>query len=259
MSIVRVWQLYSAVFRKELTFLVRYPVDTVGKFVTTYLMFVAIFMGAQSIAPNALGRQLGALIVGYFLWTTAIYASSGLALSITSEAQWGTLEQLFSSPHGFGRVAGAMIVSLVVISLLWGSAILALLLLTTGESLNLDVGTVLVLVVLTLGTTIGVGFALGGLALLYKRVSSLINLATTVYIGLIALPVGDSLFLRLPPLSLGSHLLQLTLVEGRGFLDLPAADVGLLAIKAVAYILLGYGLFLIAVSRAKRLGVLGQY
>jgi ABC-2 type transport system permease protein len=130
--------LFRAVLKKRFILLVRYPVNTLSQLVTIYLFFVVFFFGGKALAGASFSNTLGGIIVGFFIWTMAIVAYSGLAWNMTREAQWGTLEQLFMSPFGFGQVISITVVVNVLFSLLWGGGILALMLITTGRDLYLD-------------------------------------------------------------------------------------------------------------------------
>lgn len=157
---------------------------------------------------SALTDSIEGIIVGYLLWTMAIGAYSGLAWNVTRESQWGTLEQLFMSPFGFGRVIAVQTVVNVLEAFLWGVGILALMSLTTGKSLAIEPVTVVVLVTLAVAPAVGIGFVFAALAMLYKRVENAFPLVQFVLIGLIAAPVGEYPLLEWLPLAQGSHLLS---------------------------------------------------
>ena len=96
----------------------------------------------------------------------ATVAYSDLSWELIREAQWGTLEQLYMSPLGFRRVVFLKTTVNVLVAFAFGALLLGAMLLTTGTSLALDPLTVVPLGLLTLGPAVGVGYVLGGLALL---------------------------------------------------------------------------------------------
>jgi ABC-2 type transport system permease protein len=207
----------------------------------------------------ALTPTLEGLIVGWFLWTMSIIAYFSLSNNITREASWGTLEQLYMSPYGFGSVMASMVVANLLESLLWGGTILALMLATTSQSLSLPALTILVVSVLTLMSVVGIGFVFAGLALLYKRIENVSQLMQFVLIGLIAAPAAGISPLRVLPLVQGSAMLQLAMREGVRLWAFPTADLAVLVGTAAAYSLAGYGVFMLLARRARREGVLGHY
>lgn len=251
--------LVRAIARKRVLLLVRYPVNTLSQFGVMYLVFLIIFFGGRAIAGAALANSIEGIIVGYMLWSVAITAYSGLAWNVTRESQWGTLEQLFMSPFGFGRVMAIKTAVNVAEAFLWGVVILALMLVTTGQSLVIEPVTVLVLGALAVAPAVGVGFAMGALALLYKRVENAFNIVQFVLIGLIAAPVAEYPLLKWLPLAQGSHLLGRAMTDGVRLWAFPATELAILVATAVGYLGVGYLLLHRAQRRARRKGVMGHY
>jgi ABC-2 type transport system permease protein len=256
--------MLAAVLYKKALLLARYPVNTGAQVLSIYLFFAVIFFGGKTAAESmgggmALTPTLEGLIVGWFLWTMSIIAYFSLSNDITREASWGTLEQLYMSPYGFGSVMASMVVANLLESLLWGGTILALMLATTSQSLSLPALTILVVSVLTLMSVVGIGFVFAGLALLYKRIENVSQLMQFVLIGLIAAPAAGISPLRVLPLVQGSAMLQLAMREGVRLWAFPTADLAVLVGTAAAYSLAGYGVFMLLARRARREGVLGHY
>lgn len=245
--------------RKRLVLLIRYPVNTLSQLGTVFLVFLVLFFGGQALAPAAMEDTIGGLVVGYLLWSVSITAYSGLAWNVTREAQWGTLEQLFMSPFGFGRVMLAKTVVNLAESLLWGVVTLAFMLAVTGESLVVDPVTVLPLGLLAIAPAVGIGFAFGGLAIRFKRIENAFQLAQFFFIGLISAPVADYPVLKWLPLAQGSYLLRRAMADGVSLWNLPADELGVLVLTAVLYLGLGYAAFTYCQRWARRDGVMGHY
>ncbi|WP_049898849.1 ABC transporter permease [Halococcus agarilyticus] len=251
--------LVRAIAKKRVLLLMRYPVNTLSQFGVMYLVFLIVFFGGRAIAGAALAESIEGIIVGYMLWSVSITAYSGLAWNVTRESQWGTLEQLFMSPFGFGRVMAIKTAVNVLEAFLWGVLILALMLVTTGQSLVIEPVTVLTLGVLAVAPAVGVGFAMGALALLYKRVENAFNIVQFVLIGLIAAPVSQYPLLKWLPLAQGSHLLGRAMTDGVRLWELPITELAILVATAVGYLGVGYLVFHRAQRRARRKGVMGHY
>ncbi|WP_256299438.1 ABC transporter permease [Haloarchaeobius salinus] len=245
--------------RKRVVLLRRYPVNTLSQLGTVFLVFLVLFFGGQALAPAAIGDTLGGLIVGYLLWSMSLTAYSGLSWNVTREAQWGTLEQLFMSPFGFGRVMLAKTVVNLAEAFLWGVATLAFMLLVTGQSLTLDPLTVLPLGLLALLPAVGVGFVFGGLAIRFKRIENAFQLVQFLFIGLISAPVAEYPVLKWLPLAQGSYLLRRAMADGVALWELPPAEVAVLLITAAVYLGLGYAAFTYCQRWARREGVMGHY
>lgn len=250
---------FAAAVRKKIALLIRYPVNTLSRLGEFSLVFLVMFYGGSAIAPGAIEDTIEGIIVGYLLWSLSIMAYSGLSWNVTREAQWGTLEQLFMSPFGFGRVMFVKTVVNLLESAIWGVAVLAMMLLVTGQTLALDPFTIVPLLVLALAPAVGVGFLFGGLAIRFKRVENAFQLVQFMFIGLIAAPVGAYPLLKWLPLAQGSQMLQVAMKNGTALWNLPPGELGVLIVTAVGYLALGYAAFVYCQRWARREGVMGHY
>ena len=129
----------------------------------------------------------------------------------------------------------------------------------TGTTLSLNVLTVVTVATLTVTSVLGLGFAAGGITVLYKRVGNWLNLLQFGFIVLISAPAFDLGWTRLLPLAHGSALLQRAMVEGTRLWEFSALDLALLVGVAAGYLAGGYLVFQVATRRARKLGVLGDY
>jgi ABC-2 type transport system permease protein len=251
--------LARAVAYKSLILRVRYAFNTVTNLFTIYVFFALLFFGGRAVAPQAITDSLTGIIVGFFLLLMATVAYSDLSWELIREAQWGTLEQLYMSPLGFRRVVFLKTAVNVLVAFAFGVILLGAMLLTTGTTLALDPLTVIPLGLLTLGPAVGVGYLLGGLALLFKRVENVFQIVQFSFVGLVAAPVDAYPLLKALPLALGADLLRTAMGEGVRLWALPAADLGLLVVKAVCYVAIGHVVFGWLARRARAGGKLGKY
>lgn len=254
--------LARAVVEKQVILLKRYWFNTAMMLVGFYLFFAIIFFGGRAAAGEGanIDGTLDGLVVGFFLLTAATAAYFDVAGNVMREAQWGTLEQLFMSPFGIGRVMAIKSAFNVAFSTAIGLALLAIMLATTDRSLSVDVFTVVPIVVLTILSAVGLGFVFAGLSLLYKRIENVQQLLQFGFIALIAAPAqSDSAVLLVLPLSHGSGLLNLAMTEGVRLWEIPLANLAALAANGLAYLLAGYLVFHLLVRRARKLGVMGHY
>jgi len=251
--------LAGVIARKQFVLLVRYPVNTATRFLTMIFFFSLIFFGGRAVAGPNLGGSLGSVIVGFFVWTLSFVAYARLAWNVTREAQWGTLERLFMSPHGFGRVMWVKTAVNLCFTFLWAFATLLVMMLISGKWLDIEPITVVTLGLLSLGSVVGIGFFFAGLALLYKRIENVFQLVNFAFLGLIAAPVDTYPWLKLLPLTQGSYLLRRAMDGGEPLWELPVIDLAVLVATAVVYLLVGYYCFDRCQRRARRLGLLGQY
>lgn len=253
------YHLARAVLYREYLIFVRYPADAIGGVVIALFFFGLLFFGGRMVAGEALTDSIEGIIVGYFLWTLSVGAYSSISNDLGSELQWGTLERHIMTPFGFAPVALLKGVAKVIRTFLTSAVILAFMLLISGTALRLDPLTILVVAGLAITSVLGLGFAAGGITVLYKRIGNWLNLLQFGFILLISAPVFDAPWTRVLPLAHGSALLQRTMVDGVRLWEFTPAELGLLAGVAVGYLLAGYAVFHFATRRARRLGVLGDY
>lgn len=254
-----------AMVKKQLQLMVRYRVNFLIKFVSMYIFFATIFFGGQAFVSgiedgtSAISSTFEGIIVGWFLWTMAQTAYGSLQTSITSESRMGTLEHLYISPYGFGIVMGMKSVVSVLLSILFGSVLLISMMATTGIWLTIDAITVAIIYTFTIISALGLGFAIGGLALIYKKIDSVNNIINFSLIGLIGAPVVDAGVLHLLPLVTGSDMLQEAMREGVSIFEFTITDIFLLVGTGIGYLLLGYTIFRYSSTVARRRGVMGHY
>ncbi|GAA0212435.1 ABC transporter permease [Halobaculum roseum] len=251
--------LARAVLHREFLIFVRYPANAIGGIVISLVFFGLLFFGGRLLAGRALADSLSGIVVGYFLWTLAVGAYSSVSNDIASEVQWGTLERHVTTPFGFAPVALLKGVAKVVRTFLTSGVVLAVMLVMTGTSLQIAPLTVLVVAGLAIVSVLGLGFAAGGVTVLYKRVGNWLNLLQFGFVVLVSAPVFDQPWLRALPLAHGSAMLQRAMVDGVRLWEFPLADLALLVAVAVGYLAGGYVVFQVATRRARRLGVLGDY
>ena len=253
------YHLARTVLYREFLIFVRYPANAIGGIVVALFFFGVLFYGGQLLAGLALADSLEGIIAGYFLWTLSVGAYSSVSNDIGSEVQWGTLERHITTPFGFAPVALLKGVAKVVRTFLTSAVVLAFMLLLTGTRLSLDPITVVSVAGLAIVSVLGLGFAAGGLTVLYKRIGNWLNLLQFGFIVLISAPVFELPWTRFLPLAHGSALLQRAMVDGVRLWEFGLADLALLVAVAVGYLLGGYLVFHYATRRARRLGVLGDY
>ncbi|MDQ2051182.1 ABC transporter permease [Natronolimnohabitans sp. A-GB9] len=258
--------LLWTVLRMNFLLLARYKVNFAAQILGIYLFFAIIFFGGQAAVENvggsgagSLGSTLDAFIVGWFLWTMAQTAYFSLSREVTQESRWGTLEQLYMSPHGFGTIMISKVCVNIFLSLILGMLILALMMVSTGRYLAFDVISILPIALLTLMSIVGIGFIFAGLTLIYKKLDSVSQLMQFVIIGLIAAPSAGSNLLALLPLVQGSSMMQVAMRDGVRLWEFSLLEIGILCGTAIFYSVVGYMVFQFCARVARSRGLMGQY
>ncbi|WEL20955.1 ABC transporter permease [Halorhabdus sp. BNX81] len=253
------YHLLKAVIYRDLVVWLRYPVNAATGLLVTLIFFGLIFYGGRLVAGQAITDSIAGLIVGYFLWTLAQGSYYGITSAIQAEASWGTLERHFMTPFGFGPVILAKSIAVILRTFLTSAVVLAAMLVMTGRSIELPVVTVIVVATLAVASVFGLGLAMGGLSVLYKRINNLVNLLQFVFIALISAPVFEIPWTRALPLVQGSALLQVVMRDGVRLWELDPLALAILVGTAGLYLGAGYAMFVLTTRRARRLGVLGDY
>ncbi|WP_132059115.1 ABC transporter permease [Halorussus amylolyticus] len=251
--------LAKSIVRKALILRYRYFLNTAGNFAMLYLLFLLVFFGGQRFAEQAVSQSLEGIIVGVFLFSTAQVAFSRIAFDITNEAQWGTLEHLYMTPFGFDIVMLFKSIVNVLISFLFGIVLLLLMMVTSSTYLDIHPLTITVLGLLTLSSVIGLGFIIGSIAIIYKRVENMFNLMQFGFIAFLSVPIGEHVLVKALPLSFGNHLIGIALTRNLRLWELPASDLAFLTVHAVGYLLIGMGCVRFTSEVARKRGALSHY
>lgn len=251
--------LVSAVLRREVLIFLRYPANAVGFIIVNLLFFGILFVGGTMLAGEAMADSIEGIIVGYLMWMMATTCYQGVVRDVQSEAGWGTLERHFITPFGFPMVMASKAIAKLVFTFFYATIILVAMLLLTRTMLYIDLVTVVPILLLALASVFGIGFAMAGLTVLYKNISSWTGLVNFVIVGLVAAPVFDLGWTAVLPLVQGSTMLQVAMRDGVRLWEFEPLHVLVLAAVGIGYLLLGYVIFHICQRRARRLGTLGDY
>jgi len=259
---MKYFTVLKAMTRKEVIEKIRYWPNTLTGVVVFYIVFLLLFFGAKRLMGGqpAFGQTIEGIIVGYLLWLFTLQAYSNFTNFITREAQWGTMEQLYMSATGFGWVLSARIfANFLVFNVYMTGSMLGLAMVTTGRYLNLDVFSLLPLVILTIAGVYGFSFLMGGLALVFKHISNSLQILNFLFIGLIAAPLDRYPFLRFLPLSQGTSMINEVMTKGASITDFPLTDLLFLVGNSFFYLGLGLLGFKLLERTAQRRGLLGHY
>lgn len=250
----------TANIRKTGIEMLRYLPNTLSLVITFYAIFLAGFFGIRFIGdPESAASNIQFLIVGNAFWFLLILGISSMGWEITTEATRGTLEQLYMSPVPAWQILLSRMIGTIAINLFIVIAMVFLSMLTAGQWLHLDLGSILVLIVPTLVSMIGLGYVVAGLSLLFKQIQSLLQILQFVFLGMAFVPIAAIPLLEFAPVVKGIDMVRQVLVDGRALTDFGALDGVSLLLNAAVYFALGIAFFKLAERRAFDRGLLGQY
>ncbi len=255
------WAVFKAAWAKTFIELRRYMFNAVSGLITMCIIFLLLFFGAKAVGGSAFqtGGGLEGIVVGYMVWIFAISSYQDLAFGISSEAETGTLEQLYLSPFGFAWVNASLTIARFVINLVLVAVVLVFSMAVSGRWLRFDFISLAPVVLLTVAAPYGIGFILGGLALIFKRIQNAFQILTFGLIAFVALPVDRFPWAKFLPLALGNDLLRKIMADGARLWELPLGDLLLAAAVGLGYFLLGLAGFVWCARIARDRGLLGQY
>ena len=253
--------LYVELKRTWIQF-IRYPAEVIAGLIITASVFYGLFLSAKYMAgPSfAFGDRLDAVVVGYVLWTLNLYIINDVAINLQSEAQTGTLEQVFLSPFGAPRVFLARAIASLVLRFALISGVVVILMLLSGSRLAFPITLVLPFISLVMA---GYGFAfmMGACALVFKRVQQVLGIVQFLLLFLLAAPFEESTglmqYFRFGlPMIPSSGLLRDLMARNLG---LDWVTYGLALLNGLAYLAIGLWIFHWAERMAKKRGSLSGY
>ena len=253
--------LLRAFFKKEWIILKRYSVNSLGGILTMYVIFLMLFAGYKGVSNLAgiEGDTTEGLVVGYALWVFLLITYQDISFTLRIESQEGTLEQLYMSPHGIGWVMGAKVAASFLFNLLIMAIILFITMLTSGVSLNLDFFSLLPVLVGTLFSSLAMGFLVGGLTLIFKRIDSYTQMIQFIWIAFISLPANQIFWMRLLPGSYGATLVRNITISNQNLIQIGLNQLLFLYIIGLLHLAIGYGIYKLCERKAMREGMLGHY
>lgn len=250
----------GANFKKTFIEFKRYFFNSAFSLLTTFIIFYLIFFGVKVVsgsAPN-FGETIDGITVSYFMWIMFLASFQGVAYEIIEEAQRGTLEQLFMSPISFEfqmvfRMFGDFCFNIITfMPLMYFAAF------TTGRTLGFDLITLLYLIILGSFCALSVGLIFGGMALIFKKISSFLQILTFVFLAILMFDLKN-VWYRFLPMVQATSMMRKMAIEGTKIYQFPIEEHFILWIAAGAYLLLGLIIFKVFEKRAMVLGTLGQY
>ncbi|MBD2022586.1 ABC transporter permease [Leptolyngbya sp. FACHB-36] len=255
-------KLFWAELKRDWILLRRYAAEAISGVIGLAIVFYGLFLSTQyAVGPGVqLGDRLDSIIVGYVLWSLALFVVGDIAGELQREAQTGTLEQVFLSPFGGLRVFVVRALASLATQLFLNISILLLILLLTGSRLSFPP-----VLLLPLGTVLlaayGVAVSMGSLALLLKQVQQIQGVFNFFLLFVLTVPIetwtGPSKYLGwLLPMTPGAGLLRQLMAQGQS-LDVPLFLIALL--NGAVYCTVGLLLFRWAEREAKRKGKLAGY
>ena len=114
------------------------------------------------------------------------------------------------------------------------------------------------MLLITILGSYGFGFALGGLALIFKRIQAIFQIFQFVFVGFLVIPQRVP-WAKLLPLSMGNSLIYDVMVDGIRLWELPIGSILTALVVGAVYLAVGVAVFSVCENIAKDRGLLGHY
>ncbi|MGP4066081.1 ABC transporter permease [Oceanobacillus sp. M65] len=252
--------LFKANLRKEYLELRRYLPNTLAMIITFYVIFLGMFAGIQLIGdPSSQDVNTQYVIVNYIFWFLAMMVVNNIGWEITNEAMRGTLEQLCMSPMGMWRIMVTRLFSSTIVNIFMIVALLYLSMLTTGQSLNIDLVALIPILSLSLVSMFGLGFIIAGMSIILKQVQAFLQILQFILAGLTFVPLSTAPFLAYFPFVKGVDMVREVMINGATITQLGAGDFIILTVNGVVYFIVGLLVFLYCENVAMKKGLLAHY
>ncbi len=266
----------SAIFRKQVRHLIRYPGELVFVFIIPYFLTgLVVAMGTSVGGVNALGNfaaQTGSslnpfvfLMIGSGVWMISWIVLESIGTSLREEQMKGTLEQNFLAPiNRFLLLVGQALSQIVITSLLFAVVIMAtVLILAPGAVLGLIIAFAILMIGLI--PLFGLGFVFAALVIRFKEpyaftqaMNILFGVLTGTFYNVTVLPAWVRLVSGAIPQTIVIQDMRLA-VESIQLLVGVYGTIFILLAMGIIYPFLGYSMFKQFERRAKVTGDLSKF
>lgn len=267
-----IWPQFMGELRREFLVWRSYRVNAISSLLMWGVIFPILLVTVQSVvnANTAVGfgeRERAESLIGFLVWNLCMGVLRAIPLMVAEESRTGTLENVLTSTYlPFGTLFALRILARSLRSIL-ETALLGLVLVLFFRLPLIPSFTAVLVALLTLAGTCGVGMALAGLAMIYKSVSSVTglvaNLAFLISGALVPINALGLVFTALKlffPTTWGIDVLRGVVLNGDSLAVLlrGGALPGLL-LQTGLMLAIGWLVFNISLQRARTNGVLGVY
>ncbi|NLY85981.1 MAG: ABC transporter permease [Tissierellia bacterium] len=259
------YYLFKVSVERTIKELIRYKFNSFSNILILYVVFTAMFLGIKSfgmsfgISPIDMGDNLEGFIVGYFLWTIMMMAYAGVAYGIIYDASRGTLEQLNMSDLRLSTIVTVRSISDLIVDLLISIILLYIIMATTNYRLQIKLFSILPPIFIGIFSILGIGLIFGGLALIFKKVQSLLNIVQYILVAFLMISPTSKIINGLIPFRPTIDCVLLTVMRGYSLMDFSIFDYMVMVANSVLYFTTGLIVFNKSVKIAKKKGLLGQY
>lgn len=259
------YYLFKVSIEKTFKEILRYKFNTISNILLLYVVFMAMFLGVKSfgldmgVSPIEMGDTLEGFVIGYFLWSIMMMSYEGVAYGIIDDASRGTLEQLNMSGIKLSTIVTIRSISGLLTDLIISYVLLFIIMITTKHRLQINLVSIVLPIFLGIFSILGIGLICGGLALIFKKVQSLLSIIQYFLIAFIMISPNNIIIYNLIPFRPAVDFVFRAMREGFSLTEFSYLNYGVLIGNSLLYFVIGLIVFDKCVNIAKLKGVLGQY
>jgi ABC-2 type transport system permease protein len=132
---------------------------------------------------------------------------------------------------------------------------------TTNYWLNINIFELIILIILGIFSILGIGLIFGGLALIFKKIQSLLNIVQYFLIGIVITGAREfeSVLTWIMPFRAATEGIYRITIGGDSILNFSVIDISKIIVNSAVYFIVGLFIFNQCSLIAKKRGLLGQY
>lgn len=255
----------------------RYYIDSIAEICSYIILFVGL---SFTILNDSISTQesIFQLIVGIFIWYVGINSIAIFTFILQEEMHLGTLEQIYLTRTSLTKMLMGRAVSTFIFDAVRGLVLSFTTIfifsvfsptISLSEFTQVKVGWLALIIILLL-TMIGIyGFAfiLAGLSIVYKRISAITVILNYIFLFFTGITLNGNMlptifeyFSKLLPITWGIINIKGVINTDVTFFEIiTSSNFTFLILNSIIYLILGFIIFKIMLSKAKRNGSLGHY
>jgi ABC-2 type transport system permease protein len=254
------YNIFIANLRREFIYMRRYLPNTISELIMFYIVFLGFFFGISLVGdPTQLDYNIQLVTLNYVFWFLVLTVTQGLGWEISNEAGQGTLEQLSMTPHKLWVIMLARMTSTIIINMGTISILLLAAMLTSNQWLNIDLISIIPLLLVTLIGVFGLGYILAGITIVLKQVDYILQLFQFVIMAMTFVPLTVLPILKYAPFIFGLQLIRDIAIKNLSIFDLSFSDILFLIVNSGVYFIIGITIFKKCEKLAKLKGLFGHY
>lgn len=238
-----------------------YWMDWVAGNVNLLLGLVFLYFGINSFKDDVVSSQVIntktiKMIVGLYTFVLVQEGISGLVTRVMEGKTSGVFEQIIVNPYGSWFILFSKSIAGTVISVISICIFVPIAMVITGKYFTINLIKLFLLLIPLYMSTIAIGFVLGGLTLIYRRLQSFAYLIQFLVLTLIVLPSYPFSIYSLLPVAPQSMVLNKVISEN---IVLNYKWWSYLYLNGFIYFLAGVMFYNYLEEKAREKGVIGHY